>query len=245
MTVDTALIKQAALDLAALGVYDQDEAQENAFARILVMGPPKTGKTTAILTSASAAGLKPFVINCDGDSCLKFPKKQGAKFLAKDCTSPQEWKACQGTAEKLVEAGECRLVLLDTATTLADNLLRRLRPQYDDDTRAMYGELLRLIVDGCHRIMRIQAHVILVAHIPSDFDATVGILPAIAGSSKEKIAGVVDDWAFFEVDTEANPPRREFVMGIHKRWGRNLKGKNNVRVKAEVPALFAELGISL
>ncbi len=243
--VDPAMVAQAALDLEALGIYNQDEAADNAFARILIMGPPKTGKTTAILTSASEAGLHPFVLNCDGDSCLKFPKKQGAKFLAKDINTPRDWDSAIAAGEKVVAAGLSRMVVLDTATTLADNLLRWLQPRHQDDTRQMYGELVRIVMNGFHRLRGIQAHMITVAHIPADHDATVGILPAIAGSSKEKIANVVDDWAFFEVDTDSNPVKREFVMGIHRRWGRNLKGKNNVRVPATIPALFKELGIAL
>lgn len=227
------------IDYASLGVYDQDEAAENAFARVLLLGASKIGKTTCIAMTAP----DPFIINCDGDSSLKYAKKQGAKFRATDALSQAGWRKACNTAKTLVESGACRSVIVDTISMLADNLqvqLAATREGYD-----LYGELMKEIMGGVRKLLKLPAHVFFVAHISPDWDEVSGVMPMIAGSSKARIPALVDDWVLLDVDPERDP-QRMFVLGTHKKWahsGRNIK--RSCMIEATVPRLFEELGIRL
>jgi hypothetical protein len=79
----------AADPMAALGFYSQQDARDSAFARLLLLGPSKLGKTTAVVSTAPGPVV---VLNADGDSALKYPAKIGAKFGALDITNRREWQ---------------------------------------------------------------------------------------------------------------------------------------------------------
>lgn len=227
------------IDLSALGVYTADEAAADAFARCLVLGPPKRGKTTAIVTTAPA----PFVINCDGDSALKYPAKLRAKFLADDVATRRGFKAAIVKAEKLVDAGLARTIVVDSITLLADSLL-------DEITLTLEGyeiwtELAKALVGGVKRLFTLPAHVFMIAHMVPAGDTGEGIVPLIGGQAKIKIPAIAHDCVLFDYNPDRKP-ERQFLIGPQKEWhysGRNVK--RSCAVDATVPAMFAELGIAL
>lgn len=229
------------LDLEALGVFNQDEVAASAWARILIIGPIKSGKTTAIVTTAP----DPLVINCDLFDSTLFAKKQGAKFLQIPVDSLAAWKKAQLTARKCVEAGVARTVIVDTATMLSDNLIEELLMKYGDDSRGAYGELLSQIMGGIKRLCKLEAHVIVVGHIAPEWNEVEGIMPLIAGQSKTKLPALMTDWVTYDYNPEAKIQRR-FLVGSQGKWthaGRNVS--RSTIVPASIPALFEELGIKL
>lgn len=230
-----------ALDLAALGVMSESEAQENAFGRILLLGPAKAGKTTCIAGTAPL----PLVINCDGQSATKsarltFPEQ---RFNVVEATNRRSLANALSAAEKLVAAGAAKSVILDTLTLLADNLLDELSVTLEGYD--LWNEMADQLVGAVKRLCKLEAHVFVIAHMKPGDDPAEGVMPAIPGQSKIRIPALLDDWILLDVVPDRKP-ERAFLLGPQKSWthsGRNVR--RNCMVEASVPALFEELGLSL
>jgi hypothetical protein len=223
-----------------LGIMTQDEAVENAFARILLLGPAKAGKTTCVAGTAP----KPLILNCDGQSATKGAKLvYDAEFDVLDVTSRKSLEFACSAAEQMVAAGLTRTVILDTATLLADTLL-------DEISVTLTGwdvwtELNNCVVRAVKRLAKLEAHLFVVAHMDPSKDPAEGIMPAIGGKLKTRLPAMLDDWILLDVDPERTP-QRQFLLGPQKHWtrsGRNIR--RSCAVEATVPKLFAELGITL
>lgn len=224
----------------ALEVYDETTIAENAFARILLLGPAKAGKTTCITTTAPL----PFVINCDGASATKGAAALGGKFKAVNVESKADWQAACAMAVKLADQGEIKTVVVDTISLLSDTILEDLKLQFTgwDLWRELEASLMR----GIKQLMQAPAHLFINAHMSPDFDASAGTLPSIGGKAKIKIPALLDDWVLLDVEGGRKPHERVFLLGPQKTWnhsGRNIK--RTTQCEATVPALFAELGIAL
>jgi hypothetical protein len=226
---------------ARFGVLTQDEAKDNAFARILLLGPAKAGKTTCIAGTAP----KPLVINCDGLSATKGARlvHKGSKFLVAEAQSRAGLINAVKAAEALVASGDVRTVILDTATLLVDNIL-------DEVTKAgfegwdRWEELEKAVMGSVKRLAQLEAHLFVISHMDPTKDPAQGILPTIGGKLKTRLPAMLDDWILLDVDPERNP-ERVFLLGPQKTWthsGRNIRRR--CMVEADVEALFEELGIT-
>jgi hypothetical protein len=237
---------QEAVDAVAalrerFGVLTQDEAKDNAFARILLLGPAKAGKTTCIAGTAP----KPLVINCDGLSATKGARRvhKGHEFLVVEAQSRAGLINATKAAEALVASGDVRTVILDTATLLVDNIL-------DEVTKAgfegwdRWDELEKAVMGSVKRLAQLDAHLFVISHMDPTKDPAQGILPTIGGKLKTRLPAMLDDWILLDVDPERNP-ERVFLLGPQKTWthsGRNIRRK--CMVEADVEALFEELEIT-
>jgi hypothetical protein len=217
----------------------KDEAIENAFARVLLLGPAKAGKTTCVAGTAP----KPLVLNCDGQSATKGARNiYDNPFDVVDVSSRKSLEHACSAAEKMVGAGLTRTIILDTATLLADSLL-------DEISVTLTGwdvwtELNSCVIRAVKRLMRLDAHLFVVAHMSPDKDPAEGIMPAIGGKLKTRLPALLDDWILLDVDPE-RVPARQFLLGPQKHWtrsGRNIR--RNCAIEATVPKLFDELGIT-
>jgi hypothetical protein len=226
---------------SSLGVLNQDETVENAFARVLLLGPAKAGKTTAIVGTAP----QPLVINCDGIGATKGAKNvyENSTFDVVDAHTRAGLKQACVVAEKLVAAGHTKTIVLDTVTLLADSLL-------DEITVTLSGwdvwtELENVVMAALKRLSKLPCHLFVIAHMNPAKDPTEGIMPAIGGKLKTRLPAYLDDWVLLDVDPDRKP-ERAFLLGPQKTWthsGRNIRRK--CVVEATVPALLGELGVAL
>jgi hypothetical protein len=210
--------------------------QASAFARILLLGPAKAGKSTACATAPS-----PLVINCDGQGALKGAARLGGKFLAIDAYSRATWKAAIRQAVGWATEEKCRTIVVDSVTLLQDNLLDEIGQSFSGFEK--WGELARELVGGLKILLKAPAHLIVTAHMMADSDNIAGIVPVLSGQSKTRIPALLDDWVLLETLTEPTV-KRQFLVGPQKNWtasGRNVR--RSCAVEPTIPALFAELGI--
>lgn len=238
---EAAAIDAAALR-ASLGIQTQDEVVENAFARVLLLGPAKAGKTTTIVGTAP----QPLVINCDGIGATKGAKHVYADstFDVVDAHTRAQLKQAVTTAEKMVAAGITKTVVLDTVSLLADSLLDEIKLSLSGWD--VWDELDSCIMGALKRLCKLPAHLFVISHMNPAKDPTEGIMPAIGGKLKTRLPGLLDDWILLDVENDRKPFERAFLLGPQKTWthsGRNVRKKNIV--EATVPALLAELGIAL
>jgi hypothetical protein len=227
--------------LEQLGVYTNDDIQQSAYARVLVLGPAKGGKTTCLALSAPS----PLIINCDGPNATKGAANQGAKFLSIDASNRKSWNHAIKVAQQLVESGRVKTVIVDTISLLADFL-------HDDIATTLSGfDLWReleeqLMLKGLKKLFNLEAHLFITAHMAPTHESIAGVLPVLKGSSKTRIPAFVDDWVMLDVKPGLTPHERMFLLGAQENWsasGRNIK--RTCAVAATVPALFEELGIKL
>lgn len=238
-------VQAAAVDVAALraslGVMTQDEVEESAYARVLLLGPAKAGKTTAIAGTAP----QPLIINCDGIGATKGAKHiYDSTFDVVDAHNRAGLKNAVSVAEKMAAAGITKTVVLDTVTLLADSLL-------DEISVTLTGwdiwtELENCVMGALKRLCKLPAHVFVIAHMSPAKDPTEGIMPAIGGKLKTRLPAYLDDWVLLDVENDRKPHERAFLLGPQKTWthsGRNIRKKE--MCEATVPALLGHLGIAL
>jgi hypothetical protein len=229
-----------AAELAALGVYTAEEAAKSAFARVLVLGPAKAGKTTCLALTAP----KPLIINCDGLDATMGAVNQGAQFLAVDVVNRATWKKACTTAGTLVAKGHVQSIIIDTLSLLSESLLDDISLTLDGFDK--WNELSSQLLKGLRGLMKLEAHVFITSHMTPEHDKAAGILPAIPGSSKIRIPAIVNDWVLLDVEAGRKPHERMWLLGPQKSWthsGRNIR--RSCAVEATVPALLEELGIGL
>lgn len=225
------------------GVKSAADVQKDAFARVLVLGAPKIGKTYCLASTLPS----PFIINCDPNGSTQGPIADGAEFWQFDVSNPggvgcrKQWAAAQQAAAQMVKGGHTQHVVLDTASLLADNLLEDIMVT-QNDKRAAYGDLLEAFMTGIKRLSELPAHLWVVAHLDPGKDTMSGVLPLIAGQSSRRLGAMMADWVCFEYDAERNP-QRAFLVGPQKSWpgnGRNMR--RTCVVEPNAVELLKELG---
>src|SRR5688572_8736466 len=156
-----------AAELEKLGIMSSDEVQAEAFARILIVGAMKVGKTTAVAETAPG----PILIgNCDGTAATVFPASRGAKFLEMPIKNRASWRKFVDTAVKLANDGKIRTIMVDTITLLADSIAGECESTLTGFD--IWSELEKQLKAGLRRLLDAPAHVFLLAHIDPREDNT-------------------------------------------------------------------------
>jgi hypothetical protein len=227
------------------GVTRSSDIAANAFARVLLLAPPKVGKTTSILTTAP----KPLHINCDGEGASTYAAGQGSDFLEvrvdnlRGVGARANWAKAREVAKQLVASGEVQSIVVDTITLLANNLVEDASIEFNNYDK--WNEVESQLVGGFKRLFELPVHIFVLGHLDPRKDAIEGSMPLIPGKAKAYVPAMCADWVLLEYNEAANPKRR-FLLGPQPGWtagGRNLK--RSTTCEATVPALFEELGIPL
>lgn len=223
----------------ALEIYDQETSVEDTWARVMLLGPPRVGKTTSILTTAPGPI---FAINCDGRSSLTFPREEGAKFMAVDCETAAHMIEAARLACKLAAEGKIRTVVFDTITIAVDNMQEEFSRRLEG--RELWAEILATGMRLIRQLTQVDAHLFVIGHLlQGDYADTVGLVPAIGGQLKAKVPARLNDWVLFDHVPGRNP-ERQYLLGDQTKWsaaGRNIR--RSIALPADVNALFEELGI--
>jgi hypothetical protein len=225
------------------GVHDSDQVEDDGYARVLLLGPPKAGKSSCIAATAPAPVL---VINCDGRDALLGAARvrrtlKAPKFLAIDVDSVASLKRAVSVAERMVRDEQARTVVLDTASLLVDTLINEI-------TLHMQGwdawrELHKVVMQAVDKLRALDAHLFVVCHMTADADNAAGMLPAIGGKLKVTLPARLSDWVLLDVQP-GRRPERMFLLGPQDKWtysGRHMR--RSTAIDADVGLLLEEFGI--
>lgn len=220
-------------------VHSKQVAEED-FARVLIVGQMKIGKTTALVSTAP----KPLLLNCDGVGASHYAAvEQDADFLQLDIGSVKAWNEGVKEAVRMAKDGECDSIIVDSATLLADEIVGHYRKAGKAGFE-LWGEVGIELQAGFRALMKAPAHIFIVAHIDPLKDPDAGVLPLIAGQTKVWLPARVSDWVLFDFDERRTPNPRAFLCGAQDGWPRS--GRRATRAVTisppDVGELLAELG---
>lgn len=220
------------------GVYDNVTAESDSYARVLMLGPAKLGKTTSIAQDAP----RPFIINCDGIGATHGAAKFGCEFKGIDVESLHEWQAACKLAVQLAEDGEIQTIMVDTVTLLSDTLLAELQVR-GATGHDLWGKFMADLLRGIRLLKAAPAHLFVIAHQLPGYEDAEGILPAIPGQSAQRLPALLHDVIQFTYDAQ-RAPERMFALGPQGRWsygGRHIA--ESCQIPATATSLFTTLGI--
>jgi len=222
-----------------LDFYDEEFVEQAGFARVLLVGPPKVGKSVAVGTTAPGPVV---ILNCDQGEALVPVRRHGGKFKALNIDSALTWSRATKELPAMAERGECRTCVVDTVTLLAGNTLEReMASKYTGFD--VYSHMEDALMSGLNRLANAPMHLFVIAHMTKD--EAVGVLPDIPGKAKRLITGLLSDWILLSYDPKRTDMERAFVLGPYEGWrghGRNIK--RTALIPADVGVLLDELGIA-
>lgn len=222
-----------------LKVYNEKDTQADAWARILLMGPAKGGKTVVCARTAPGPVC---IINCDGEHALQPAAAFKARYIALDAVDARSWNQAVQYACKLADLEKVSTIVVDTITLLADTIVEDLGERFEGFD--LWREVLDYLVGGIRDLKRANAHLIVIAHAIANENSIEGVLPAIPGKAATRIPAMLHDWIWLDLDMKKDPPQRQFLVGPQKNWNH---GARNARRTTIVPdnivELLEELGI--
>jgi len=225
---------------SGLRIYGPEDTEADAWARILLMGPAKGGKTTACLKTSPKTV---FMINCDGKGALVGARQQGARdYYAVDVNSAEQWNKAVIFACKLATQEKISTIVVDPLTTLYDTILDDLKGSFSGFD--LWANVLDYMVGGIRDLRSADAHLIVTSHSMANEDSMQGVLPAIGGKSATRIPAMMHDWIWLDVEVGKDYVDRRFLVGPQKNWNHGARNaKRSVAIDADVVLLLKELGI--
>lgn len=215
------------------------QVAEEAFARVLILGQMKIGKTSALCTTAP----RPVIINCDGIGATQYAAiENGSDFWQLDVNGLKTWGDAVKEACRMANDGEVETIIVDSVTLLSDELHAELAKSLSGFD--LWGGLALELQSGLRRLMKAPAHVFLVAHIDPSKDSSAGILPLIGGNTKVWLPAKVSDWVLFSYESGRKPDPRAFLVGPQDDWprsGRRIRRSIEI-CPPDVGDLLEELG---
>jgi AAA domain len=233
------------------------------FLRLLVMGPPKAGKTQTCVTTCEGPVL---LINCDDKGAIRpaarnWKRKDGGLgAIAGDEFDIEHVEDLMGmeraitVARKGVKRRRYNTVIVDPITTYAGNIEVQLADSTNEsgkgpDGRRYWPEYTKRLKNTIARLFRLEAHVIVTAHYLDVGGETIegqapkigaGIVPMLSGKARSVIPAMFQDVVFFE----KRGNKRVFVTGIDGVWGPGCRNVGAKEVPGSIKTLMKEMGIA-
>ena len=228
-------------------VWSDDPTPRRRRLRLLVLAPPKAGKT---VTCVGTCPQPSYVINCDQDSALDHVLEYypNARFAQEKLPvhAMEQMERGLYTAKKLAKEGVIKTVILDTLSGFSKFLLKECE-EINPDGRKYYPAYTNYIVNVCSRICEIPAHVIVTSHYidvtPEESAESAktgpGIVPLLeTKGAKARVGGEFSDVVFLENHRSKG---RVFVTDMQGVWGpgcRNIHGQKLDPIKANIRTLM-------
>jgi hypothetical protein len=225
--------------------------ENDPFLRVLVMGPPKLGKTTTAITTSEG---KTRVLLCEADSALSEAKRRKGNFDFERCLSDKAYEQMTtflAQAKEDAKSGSIQNLLIDPLSDFADRLLAQshklnLTKGGEEDGRRAYPQCTKRLLHCLDLAFTIPCHVIVVCHyidvggqeLPGALEKTGdGIVPLLPGQARARVAAKFNDVVWFDID-KADNEKRIFVTGPQGAWGPGCRSLSRFAI---LPADFTKL----
>jgi hypothetical protein len=220
----------------------------DSYLRVLVVGPPKLGKTSVSITTSPSPVR---VILSERDSALRDAKRRGGKFDFERIRANKPYELMTtylAQAKEDAKAGLIKTVVIDPLSEFAEKLLAQseqlnLTSNNEIDGRTAYPHYSRRLLHVLELACTIPAHVIVVSHfvemgggeLPTQAKKSGdGIVPLIPGKIRLRVGGCFDDILWFDLDKQ-DPSKRCFYTGPQGSWGPGCRSLSKTNV---LPADF-------
>lgn len=226
--------------------------EHEPYARVLLMGPPKCGKTTAVVSTCPSPTR---VLLCEGDSALRGAKRLTSSFDFERILGWNSMSKALVEAKRDAQEKRIKSVLVDPLSDFADRLLVECfklteTSQGKEDGRRAYPEYAKRLLHVIDALFQIPAHVFVICHymevgggMDGDGEGLAktgeGIVPLLAGKARAMVAAKFSDVIWMDVRRGKDGPERVFVTSPQGAWGpgcRSLAG--NAVLPADVGVLL-------
>jgi hypothetical protein len=233
-------------------MFDSKDLSASSHLRLLIMGPPKVGKTSVAVGTAPEGGV--YVINSDDVNSLRPAQRlrtfQGAHVLGNDLQGIENaLKECRTG----VKEGRFNTIVWDTITKYAGRVEQlfadaTIGAKGEPDGRRYWPAYKKHLHGVLDRLFAMKAHVIVNAHYlvqsSVQIDGQVakqgdGIVPALGGTARASIPAEFQDVVFLE---KRRNDKRVFVTsadGVYGPGCRSLPGVTEV--DANVAKMWEEM----
>jgi peroxiredoxin len=227
---------------------DSKDLAAASYLRLLVMGPPKVGKTTVCVGTAPEGGV--YVVNSDDKSSLR-PAQRVRTFTCDHClgTDLQAIENALKEARTGVKEGRYGTIVWDTITKYAARVEEvfanaTIGAKGEPDGRRYWPAYKKHLHGVIDRLFALKAHVIVTAHFLEQSSVQIegqvskmgaGIVPALGGAARASIPAEFQDVVFLE---KRKGDKRVFVTSVDGVYGPGCRSLPGV---AEVDANVAEL----
>lgn len=219
--------------------------ERDEFLRLLLMGVPKSGKTTMVVASSPGPVR---VLLCEGDSALNGARRHSPEWVKHgDFERIKGWKSMADAIQVAKEDAKKGVIktlvvdpLSDFAAVLEEDLLAATDNGKGPDGRRAYPEYVRRLRHLVEQLFRIPCHVVVISHYIEVGGGEVqpdgggeptprtgeGIVPLLAGKARALIAAKFNDVVWFDI----RKGERILETGPTGRWGPGCRSLDGVQI---------------
>lgn len=228
--------------------------EREPYDRVLVLGQPHHGKSSAVVSSAAAAFGPGYVINCGKKSGLLGAKRRNDNFKWDLIRDEVQMEAALKEARQGCKDGTYKWVVIDDYNLYASWLEGALEDQTrnakgEADGRRFWREYRKRLVNILIRCFDFKAHVYVISHyietggglIEGQTEKTgVDVAPLFGGAARKEIPGMFGDIVFMAPNTK-DPSKRSFFVNPIGVYGPScLSAVGTFEIDADVGVLHEE-----
>ncbi len=227
------------------------ELERDRFIRILLMGPPKCGKST-VAVATSPGPVRVFL--CESDSALQSVRRFKDDFTFERTRTHEKMLEAIHQARRDIKKGRVKTLVVDPLSTMAAKLeehclkVTKTSNGAENPMKAypLYGRILRQITE---QLLDLRCHLVVVTHYietggSSDADGTPqmgeGIVPLLAGKARAMLSASFPDVVWMDYQRG----ERVLVTGPQGAWGPGCRSLKSTKIiPADVTSDEKRVGI--
>ena len=232
-----------------------DDLEKESYLRLLLMGPPKAGKSSACVATSPG---RVAILLCEGDSALLGPARHSPNKQHFGFWRVRDWDSMQKALLEVsdeIKRGEIKTVVVDPLSDFAMKLEEQClnatkNDQGQPDGRRAYPEYNNRLRHLFDQLFRLKAHLIVITHymetggelIGNQLEKTgAGIVPLLAGKARALVAAKFNDVVWMEIRNK----QRVFVTGPEGAWGPGCRSAEGTQIiPADIGGLLKLFGLT-
>lgn len=224
------------------------DLEREHYLRVLLMGPPKIGKTTSSIESLVRLAGPGYVLECGDKSGLGPAMRRTKKFHFDLIRDENDMETALKEARKGAKEGRYKWIVMDDYSLYGTWLEGALRDASaaanksgEPDGRRYWPDYKSRILNIVGRLLDVNAHVVFVSHYIEqgpEIDGQRaksgrGILPMFGGSVREELPARFVDVVFMDKEKD----KRVFKINPEGVWGPGCRSIDGTK---DIPADFVD-----